>query len=117
MSVAHDALVEYECGPGWGRRHERPVQCKVGAIVPGAPECLEMEAGPRAEPANYRLMNEQPRFVSSVKSDLRGFQSLSCVSLLQSLHKSLAELRIVLTRRTPSCFRHLINPRPATLPR
>ena len=68
VSVPHDALVEYECGPGWGRRHERPVQCKVGAIVPGAPECLEMEeAGPRAEPANYRLMNEQPRFVSSVQ--------------------------------------------------
>ena len=62
VSVAHDALVGYECGPGWRRRHERPVQCKVGAIVPGVPECLESEeAGPRAEPANYRLQNEQPR--------------------------------------------------------
>ena len=56
--MAHDALVEYECSPGWERAHGRPVQCKTGGIVPGPPECREAE--PRAEPANYR-MNEQPR--------------------------------------------------------
>ena len=62
VSVSHDALVEYECEPGWTRRHQRPVQCKVGGIVPGAPECVEREEpGPRAEPFNYRLQNEQPR--------------------------------------------------------
>ena len=58
MTVAHDALVEYECSLGWERAHGRPVQCKTGGIVPGPPECREAE--PRAEPANFR-MNEQPR--------------------------------------------------------
>ena len=62
MSVSHDALVEYSCAEGWQRRHERPVQCKVGSIVPGAPECVEAgDPGPRAEPFNYRAQAEQPR--------------------------------------------------------
>ena len=62
VSVSHDALVEYECERGWVRRHERPVQCKVGGIVPGDPECVETEElRPRAEPY-YRLQNEQPRY-------------------------------------------------------
>ena len=75
VSVSHDALVEYECEQGWVRRHERPVQCKVGGIVPGAPECETGEPGPRAQPY-YTLQAEQPRYEALISNEL----SVECSS-------------------------------------
>ena len=63
MTISHDTLVDYECDPGFVKTHNRPVQCKLGSIVPSAPLCVQISSHvPRAEQFSYR-QNEQPRYI------------------------------------------------------